>query len=88
MKKILIIFALLFVSAIVLVITRQPAPQQNTSQIDICLITVNGQTYNVEALRTTHPGGDIYVCDSDMTETFNSKHGTDYARLNQYLYTP
>lgn len=85
MKKILIIFALLFLSAIVLVITRQPSSQQEKS---LCLITINGEIYNVESLRSTHPGGDIYICDSDMTETFNSKHGIDYTRLSGYKYTP
>jgi len=88
MKKILIIFALLLLSAIVLVVARQPSQEQNPRQEDLCIITVNGQKYNVTSLRTTHPGGDIYVCDTDMTETFNSKHGIDYGRLDQYLYTP
>lgn len=88
MKKILIIFALLFLSAIVLVVARQPSQEQSPNQEALCLITVNGQVYNVAKLRSTHPGGDIYVCDTDMTETFNSKHGIDYGRLDQYLYTP
>jgi asparagine synthetase B (glutamine-hydrolysing) len=61
MKKILIIFALLFLSAIVLVVARQPSQEQSPNQEALCLITVNGQVYNVAKLRSTHPGGDICV---------------------------
>lgn len=85
MKKILIIFALIFLSSIIMVLTRQPSQQQ---QNKLCLITINDEKYDVEALRSTHPGGDIYVCDTDMTETFNSKHGMDYERLSKYKYVP
>lgn len=52
-----------------------------------CIIIVKGKKYDVEPLRKTHPGGDIFVCGTDMTERFNSQHGNDYARLAPYLVT-
>lgn len=50
-----------------------------------CIILLAGKKYNVEALRQSHSGGDIFDCGTDMTSKFNSEHGTDYARLSQYL---
>lgn len=52
-----------------------------------CLITVSGNTYNVQSLRSTHPGGDVFVCDTDMTSMFNKAHGSNYSMLQPYLIT-
>jgi len=57
--------------------TPQPTPDNR------CIITVFGAKYNVTQLRNTHSGGDIFVCNSDMTATFVSQHG-----LNKGLIAP
>lgn len=50
-----------------------------------CIITVFGRKYNVQLLRAIHPGGDIYVCGEDMSETFKKQHGEDVERIKKYL---
>lgn len=50
-----------------------------------CIILVNGKKYDVEPLRSTHRGGDIFVCGTDMTSQFKSQHGMDFQRLSKYL---
>jgi hypothetical protein len=49
-----------------------------------CIITVEGQQYDVQPLRGTHEGGDIFVCDTDMSDLFKSEHGSDLQRLDPY----
>ncbi|MFW5702344.1 MAG: hypothetical protein ACOCXP_00045 [Candidatus Dojkabacteria bacterium] len=49
-----------------------------------CIITVNGEKYDVQPLRDQHPGGDIFDCGDDMSETFAEGHGDDFARLIPY----
>lgn len=39
-----------------------------------CIITVSGSKYNVTDFRNIHSGGDIFVCNSDMTSTFFGQH--------------
>lgn len=55
---------------------------QNTT--DDCIITVEGTRYNVTQLRGNHPGGDIFVCVTDMTQLFRRQHGTSLRRLEPY----
>jgi cytochrome b involved in lipid metabolism len=52
-----------------------------------CIVTIKGSKYDVTTLRNTHSGGDIFVCNSDMTTTFTNQHGSDLARIKQYLVT-
>jgi len=52
-----------------------------------CIVTIKGSKYDVTKLRNTHSGGDIFICNTDMTASFNSQHGNDYARIKQYLVT-
>jgi outer membrane biosynthesis protein TonB len=53
-----------------------------------CIITVFGKQYDVTSLQTSHTGGNIFVCGTDMTATYQSMHGTDVTRLIPYLVTP
>lgn len=64
--------------------TSQLNPQADTGDTR-CLITVNGQTYDVTDFRNQHSGGDIFDCGDDMTATFNGEHGMDYERIRPYL---
>jgi cytochrome b involved in lipid metabolism len=49
-----------------------------------CIITVNGKRYDVQSLRKTHSGGNIFLCGTDMTKTFNQQHGTNYTLIAKY----
>jgi len=61
--------------------TKKPTPRQPKPT---CIITVNGKRYDVQALRRTHSGGNIFVCGSNMTKLFNQQHGTDYGLIAKY----
>jgi len=52
-----------------------------------CIVTIKGSKYDVTTLRNSHSGGDIFICNSDMTTSFNNQHGNDLARIKQYLVT-
>lgn len=52
-----------------------------------CIITLFGKQYDVTSLRTSHTGGNIFVCGTDMTATYQSMHGTDVTRMQAYLVT-
>lgn len=62
-----------------------PSPQPANT---LCLVTLFGQTFDVTSLRSTHPGGDIFVCGTDMTSVYQSQHGSSLARMQPYLYNP
>ena len=53
--------------------TQTPVPAQPTSS-NRCIITIKGQRYDVTDFRAQHPGGDIFVCGTDMTQVFFSQH--------------
>lgn len=52
-----------------------------------CIITLFGKQYDVTTLRTTHSGGDIFSCGSDMTSSYQAKHGTNMSRMARYEVT-
>lgn len=52
-----------------------------------CLITLFGSQYDVTTLRSTHSGGDIFKCGTDMTTTYTNQHGTNLSRMTKYLVT-
>lgn len=56
-------------------IVASPSP---TSKLDNltghCLVQISGNTYDVTALKSTHSGGDIFQCSTDMTSIYFSQH--------------
>lgn len=50
-----------------------------------CIITVSGQQYDVAPLQSSHSGGNIFNCGTDMTAIYQSAHGTNVSRLQPYL---
>lgn len=52
-----------------------------------CIITLFGKQYNVAPLRTTHSGGDVFKCGTDMTAAYQGQHGIDVTRMQPYLVT-
>ena len=60
-------------------------PNESTILAD-CIITVRGEKYNVKEFRNMHKGGDIFKCDTDMTEAFNNQHGDrELQKMQKYL---
>ncbi len=52
-----------------------------------CIITLFGVQYDVAPLQTpgVHPGGNIFVCGTDMTALYTLQHGTDVTRMIPFL---
>ncbi|MFA6017173.1 MAG: hypothetical protein WC744_03740 [Patescibacteria group bacterium] len=66
--------------------TLAPAVNNNVAQnSNSCLITLFGKEYDVFSLQTTHSGGNIFTCNSDMTSTYQTRHGADVSRMQKYL---
>ena len=61
-----------------------PKPTPSTSSTSKCIITLFSQQFDVTTLRTTHSGGDIFKCGTDMTSVYQAKHGTSLARMAPY----
>ena len=53
-----------------------------------CIVTLFGQQYDVTTLRSTHSGGDIFKCGTDMTAVYQNRHGTNLSRMQPYLISP
>lgn len=78
---IIIVISLLLTA--VLVINSPKGTTSGTSDSP-CIITIEGNKYDVSTLRGIHPGGDIYECGTDMTTTFIEQHGNDFQRIEKY----
>lgn len=52
-----------------------------------CIVTLFGKQYDVSPLQTSHTGGNIFQCGTDMTNTYKAQHGTDLTRMQPYLLT-
>lgn len=66
--------------------TAQP---QNTAinTSNRCIITLWSNQYDVTSLQTSHSGGNVFQCGADMTAVYQSQHGTNLSRMQQYLVT-
>lgn len=71
----------------VVIPTSVPSSNSTLSQTSTvgCTITLFGKQYDVTNLRNTHSGGNIFNCGTDMTGTYQARHGTDLSRMQQYL---
>jgi predicted heme/steroid binding protein len=92
----IIFYALIIGVAIagtVLYIKSQPVTMNNEQQTmnnsmgtsATCIITIDGQKYDVESLRSTHTGGDIFQCGTDMSAAFHRKHDDNLQMIQKYL---
>jgi hypothetical protein len=50
-----------------------------------CIITIDGQRYDVQTIRNTHTGGDVFQCGTDMSAVFHEKHGDRLQMIQKYL---
>jgi predicted heme/steroid binding protein len=50
-----------------------------------CVVTLFGLQYDVTQLRSTHSGGDMFNCGTDMTTLYQSTHSTNVTRMQPYL---
>lgn len=55
--------------------TPTPAPVKPAPVVsNRCIVTIESQKYDVTDFRKIHSGGDIFVCGTDMTNTFFGQH--------------
>lgn len=64
--------------------TSSSTTQASTTSVG-CAITLFGKQYDVTNLRSTHSGGDIFNCGTDMTAVYQGRHGGNVSRMQQYL---
>jgi hypothetical protein len=63
--------------------TLAPSPIPTPS--NRCIVQIDGVSYDVATLRVTHSGGDIFVCGTDMSQTFWSRHNSRILqKMQQY----
>lgn len=67
--------------------TPTPSPTPTPTPSNRCIVTLFGLQYDVTVLANSHSGGNIFVCGTDMTVTYQSQHGTNVSRMAQYLVT-
>lgn len=48
-----------------------------------CVITIDGVSYEITKLRTTHTGGDVFKCGEDMSVLFWKKHNQEILNIMQ-----
>lgn len=99
MKKLKVIFAIfiLNLATISLLIVGASRVHSSTSSVTTnikanqasnqCIVTIQGNQYDVSKLRKTHSGGDVFTCNTDMTDVFFSMHdnGLLNSQMQQYL---
>ena len=46
-----------------------------------CIVTIFGVQYDVAPLKTGHSGGDVFICNTDMTAVYQGMHGNNVSRM-------
>jgi PPE-repeat protein len=64
--------------------TATPVPSTGAATTR-CLVTLQGNVYDVTSLMTTHSGGNIFICSSDQTQLYLTTHGISLSRMTPYL---
>lgn len=95
MKKISLLFLLsliIFFSFIIYsLIQSSPSTRQNIATAlptdsSLCIVTINGQKYDVTQYRFQHQGGNIFTCGTDMSNVFTGQHSQRYLnKMRAYL---
>lgn len=76
-----------FPTATPIVPTQQNNTQSQTETTSGCIIKVFEKNYDITSFRNTHPGGDVFICGTDMSATYTKAHGTNVASLAKYATT-
>lgn len=50
-----------------------------------CVVRIFGQSYDVSVLGSTHSGGNVFNCGTNMDAVYSSQHGTNTSRIQPYL---
>lgn len=75
-----IAFVLLFAGGFLLVNNNS----NNVQTASKCIVTILGDKYDVTTLQTTHSGGNVFICGTDMTSQYEIEHGSNLRRIQPY----
>lgn len=76
---------LLFIIPVAIIIIVIVAFVNSNNTMEQCVITISGNNYDVSLLKSSHTGGDIFNCGTDMTEAFDDEHGGNLNKIEEYL---
>ncbi|MEI7579407.1 MAG: cytochrome b5 domain-containing protein [bacterium] len=62
------------------------ATVKTTTKSNACIVTIQGVKYDVTSLRNTHSGGNVFTCNTDMTQTFFSQHNQRFLENSMKKY--
>jgi hypothetical protein len=68
-----------------LVIEAKPPQAAKTEVSPQCIVTIDNHQYDVANLRTSHTGGDIFKCGTDMSAAFHKQHDDNLPMIQRYL---
>ena len=63
--------------------TPTPAPQVAVAPAAGCIIQIDGVKYDVTRFRQTHSGGNVFTCNTDMSQIFWSRHNQRILQVMQ-----
>lgn len=87
MKAIIPIAILALIGSVIILLGSQDLKMSNTNTnntVETCIITINGERYDITEFQNLHEGGNIFKCGTDMTTDFQNQHGNDLERINPY----
>lgn len=61
--------------------TRAPSPSPLKVKDNRCIVTIDGNRYDVTMFRRKHEGGDVFKCGEDMSASFHKKHPSVFLKV-------
>ena len=59
----------------------------NANAAGTCIVTIFGKQYDVAPLQTSHSGGNVFTCGTDMSSVYQGMHGTNISKIASFLVT-
>jgi hypothetical protein len=57
----------------------------NANAAGTCIVTIFGKQYDVAPLQTSHSGGNVFTCGTDMSSVYQGMHGTNISKIASFL---
>jgi hypothetical protein len=59
----------------------------NANAAGTCIVTIFGKQYDVAPLQTSHSGGNVFTCGTDMSSVYQGMHGTNISKIASFIVT-
>ena len=70
---------------VIIPVTDSPARNTNVTSTPTvsnrCIVTVDSVRYDLTDFVNLHSGGDIFVCNTDMSNSFHNRHQNSYLKV-------